>query len=179
MSKDTKSLLEAAQAAVLKEINASAGFLQKLLGAGDKSALREAQSAIAKAINHLDKDTVGDSTAKLQTHLNEKSNRIKELEKKLEAIKEELEITSEKAKAYDAELQKIRNTPAPAAAVAQVSTDNSAELSKLQERCDELSKRNKELEERNSNLYQESKDAWELSLEFNKRIKKLKSEILS
>ncbi len=177
MSKDTKSLLESARAAVLKEVNTSAGFLQKLLGAGDKTALREAQSAIAKAINQLDRDEGNDSTAKLQTHLNEKSNRIKELEKKLSQAQEELEIISEKAKAFEAELQKARNT-APSSPVI-INTESSVELTKAQERCEVLSQRIKELEERNQGLYQESKDAWDLSLEFNKRLKKLKAEILS
>ncbi len=180
MSKDTKSLLESARAAVLKEVNTSTGFLQKLLGAGDKTALREAQSAIAKAINQLDRDEGNASTAKLQTHLNEKSNRIKELEKKLEHNQEELEIITEKVKAYEAEMQKLRNATVPSSPATIIQeNNNSAELEKLQERCESLAQRNKELEERNNNLYQESKEAWELSLEFNKRLKKLKAEILS
>ncbi len=180
MSKDLKSLLENAQTAVLREINTKAGFLQKLLGAGvDKSTLGEAQSAIAKAINQIDKSENKEPTAKLQTHLNEKSNRIKELEKTLERQREELEISNEKAKALEVELQKAKNAAAQIVATPVVATINNDELNRLNERCSNLERQREELERKFSASQEELQGAWDLGLEFNKRLKKLKSEILA
>ncbi len=179
MSKETKSLLEAAQSVILKEINARMNFIEKLFSAQDKSRLREAQSLIAKAINSLGKSESTESTGKLQTHLNEKSTKIKELETMLERSRDELDIIREKAKAYEVEIEKLKKAQPTTTVEETRPMVNSAELNQLNERCTKLSETNRDLEQRNNSLNTELKEAWDLSLEFNKRLKKLKSEILA
>ncbi len=178
MSKELKSLLENAQDAVLREINSKAGFLQKLLGANDKSGLREAQSAIAKAINQLGKSTDNEPNAKLQTHLNEKSKQIKELESQLELKKEALELAQEKAKGLESELQKAKQASQQTVTAAAPVSDN-RELEELKQKLETLQGNKEELERKFSATKQELEEAWDLGLEFNKRLKKLKIEILA
>lgn len=176
MSKELKSLLENAQEAVLRELNSKTGFLQKLLGASDKSGLREAQSAIAKAINQLGKSGDNEPNAKLQTHLNEKAKLLKELEAKLERKSEELEINLEKSKGLEIELQKAKQ--APTQTLVTPITDNRA-LEELKQKFETLQNNKEELERKFSATKQELEEAWDLGLEFNKRLKKLKIEILA
>jgi len=151
--------------------------LQKLFGRNDnKNALREAQSAIAKAINQLDKQESKEPTAKLQTHLNEKSNRIKELEKTLERKSEDLEIALEKAKALELELNKAKTIVVTE--TVPVAADN-RELQELSDKYTNLNRQNEELRAKFSASQQELGEAWDLTLEFSKRLKKLKAEILA
>ncbi len=179
MSKELKSLLENAQDAVLREINSKAGFLQKLLGTNDKSGLREAQSAIAKAINQLGKSTDNEPNAKLQTHLNEKSKLIKELETQLELKKEALELSQEKVKGLESELQKAKQATAQTVVTDVAPATDNRELEELKQKFENLQSNKEELERKFSATKQELEEAWDLGLEFNKRLKKLKIEILA
>ncbi len=184
MSKDLRALVEAAQAAVLREINARSSFLRKLVGADKQNNLKEIQSNLAKLLKQLDRNNSGDLEliSKLQTQLNEKSNLIRSLEKNLEESKDEASLAKSKSTAYVAELEELRKQQQQRTEVPQITANpvaDEASLKKAQELCEELKARNQKLEQRNNELNQEMKDAWELSLEFNKRLKKLKSEILA
>ena len=176
---ELKSLLENAQDAVLHEINSKAGFFQKLLGANDKSGLREAQSAIAKAINQIGKSTDKEPTSKLQTHLNDKSKQIKELEAQLELKKEALELSQEKAKGLEAELLKAKQSAQQTTTATTAPIVDNRELEELKQKFETLQANKEELERKFSATKQELDEAWDLGLEFNKRLKKLKIEILA
>lgn len=177
--KELKNLLEDARKSVLKEINHKSNFIQRIFRASADD-LSEAQSSLSKAINVTGKLGSSDSeaVAKLQTHLNEKSQRIQELEAKLKQEDTELEMLREKTKSQTKEIEKLKANLSESKEQKPAPVQNT-DTSKFEKEIEELKLKNKDLKERLDGSRAQEQEAWELSVEFSQRLKKLKTELVS
>jgi len=179
----TNELLEAAQKEVLKEINNQKTFLARLFSKNNIETLKQAQSSISKAINQMKNFTKDESTliVKLQNHLNEKSNLIKQLEEKNLNSDKEISDLKDRVKFFEQEALKASSIKVEASP--NTSTNNAISEHKLEEG---LKAKIKELEDHNHSVKTQftlTKESLEksqaLSVELSKRMKRLKAEITS
>jgi chromosome segregation ATPase len=178
MIKETETLLEKVQREVLRELNSEESFLRKFfLGSSKAEYLRQLQSNISKAINKIkafDSED-GEKLTALQTHLNEKTQIIRELEKKLEVLKGESESLRDKIKTLD---HQGNNREEPDQKFSQDSPQTVLE-EKYKQKIAELEESYGSVLEKLKFEQEEASQAKNLSLELSRRLKRLKTEIIS
>ncbi len=179
--KEAGELLESAQKEVLKEINNKQGFLSRVFAKNNGESLKQAQSAISRAINQMKSFTKDESSliVKLQNHLNEKSKVIKTLEEQFADSEKEASNLRDKIRFYETELDRLKEKPAVTTEAELIS--HPAENQKLEE---EFKAKIKELEDSNREIQgyfegsrEELNNAHKLNVEFANRIKRIKAEI--
>lgn len=188
--KEIKNLLSSAQKDVLNEINNQKNFFARLFGASGVEALKSAQSNIAKAVNHLESLGAEDSqtTAKLQANLSEKDSEIKDLNQKLAGANDEISSLKSKITFLENQTHKLEEqasaSPQEEEAVVETSKANQEDssikdlLSKLEEEKDKLTQERDALNEQCQSSNKELKEVKNITVELNKRLSKLKAEIL-
>ncbi len=179
--KEAGELLESAQKEVLKEINNKQGFLSRVFSKNSGESLKQAQSAISRAINQMRSFSKDESSliVKLQNHLNEKSKLIKTMEEQFTNSEKETTTLRDKIRFYETELEKLKEKQTTIAEPAIINPP--AENHKLEE---EFKAKIKELEDVNREIQtcfegskDELKNAHQLNIEFANRIKRIKAEI--
>ena len=182
--KEANELLEDAQKEVLRALNGETSFLTRLFSGNKKDRLKVAQSSISRAINQMNNLKANDNSAvgKLQKHINERDQKIKELEKSFETSQQESSTLKDQLRQYKAKIESLE---------AQTETEEVAEqvpvVDPHQHKIEEdLKNKLKSIEEKNLFLSQkieqsqkELNESNDLVLEFSSRMKRMKSEITS
>lgn len=181
--KEISELLETAQKEVLREINSRKSFFARVFSSDKKDNLKQAQSAISKAINqvkNLGKD--GSSiVGKLQNNLNEKAAVIKKLEDACSEHDKSIRDLNLSVKYYKDELAKAQEqfvNKETETATVQTNVkqfDNSA----LEERIKDLEYNAKDYENRYRASQEDLGKSQMLSVELSRRLKRLKSELIN
>ncbi len=180
--KEAGELLESAQREVLKEINNKKGFLTRFFAKNDGDSLKQAQSAISRAINQMKNFSKDESSliVKLQNHLNEKSKIIKTLEEQFENSQKESGSLRDRIRFYETELEKLREAQSTP-----IETSNAPaqEHHKIEEgfkaKIKELEDANREIQTRFEGSKEDLNNAHSLNVEFANRIKRLKAEVIN
>lgn len=184
--KETSELLELAQKEVLKEINSQKNLFSRLFVGDKKDNLKQAQSAISKAINQMKGLTKDHSTviSKLQSHLNEKANQVKKFEEDSHSREKEVSELRDRIQYYKAEFDRlqtdIKNKESK-------ETDNSSstgtasqfDSEEFVQRIKELEYKTKEFENKFKASQEDLEKSQVLSVELSKRLKRIKSEIVN
>ena len=183
--KEANELLEDAQKEVLKALNGETSFLTRLFSGNKKDRLKVAQSSISRAINQMNNLKSNDQSAvgKLQKHISERDQKIKELEKNFEASQQESSTLKDQLRQYKAKIDNLEaQTKQETEAVEQTPVVDPHQH-KIEE---DLKNKLKSIEEKNLFLSQkieqsqkELNDSNDLVLEFSSRMKRMKSEITS
>ncbi len=183
--KEISELLETAQKEVLREINSRKSFFARVFSSDKKDNLKQAQSAISKALNqvkNLGKD--GSSiVGKLQNNLNEKAAALKKLEETCSEHDKAIRDLNNSVKYYKDELAKAQEQFVKQETS---STTNNVETSVKQVDNSEFEERIKDLEynaKDYENRYRASQEdlgkSQMLSVELSRRLKRLKSELIN
>ncbi len=187
--KETKSLLQTAQKEVTREMNSQKSFFSKLFSGNALEALKTAQSNIAKALNNLESFNESGTQAerKLQANLGERDTKIKSLEEELTAARNDASTLSDRIKflenqqakleAEKIELKEEDQTPS-APLPEQAPVISNEEVKKLEEEKEKLQFERAEINDKYQSTKKDLKDAQNLAIEFNKRLARLKTEIL-
>lgn len=179
--KEAGDLLESAQKEVLKEINNKQGFLARVFSKNNGESLKQAQSAISRAINQMKSFSKDESSliVKLQNHLNEKSKLIKTMEEQFTNNEREASTLRDKIRFYETELEKLKEKQITVAEPEAINPP--AENHKLEEefkaKIKELEDANREIQTYFEGSKDELKNAHQLNIEFANRIKRIKAEI--
>jgi len=180
--KELKHLLETAQRELLKEINANRNFFQKMFGKSE--TLQLVQSNLAKALNQVGNLKLNDSGAvsKIQTHLNEKTQDLATAQSKLEALEDQNIILNNKVKLLENQVQELRQkseTKVEVEETTAVSETAAVENNTNNEELENLQAFKADLLERFDASQEALHDSQNLTTELNKRLKRLKTELLT
>lgn len=177
--KEAGELLENAQKEVLKEINNKQGFLSRIFAKNNGESLKQAQSAISRAINQMKSFSKDESSliVKLQNHLNEKSKAIKTLEEQFSEHQKEASTLKDKVRFYEAELNKLKEQQTTSTETPAQPIENHRLEEEFQTKIKELEESNKEIKTFFEASKEELGNARQLNVEFANRIKRIKAEI--
>jgi chromosome segregation ATPase len=182
--KETKDYLEDAQKGVLKALNSETSFLSRLFSGSAKENLKNAQSAISKAMNQVKafKEDESGVTAKLQKHISERDDKIKALEAQIKEKEQENSNLKDQNRQLEAKIEalKTESQEEQASTVEEKTVEkaNNPEDS-LKEAIAKLEDKNLFLSDKLSQNKQELSDSRDLILEFSNRLNRLKSEVTS
>lgn len=182
--KEANELLENAQKEVLREINNKRNLFSRLFTNGESESLKQAQSAISRAINQMKNFNKDESSliVKLQNHLNDKSQAIKKLEEQLQNSQKDNSELKDKIRFYEAEIEKFKNSAKLEAETKAASEERRAETKvdeNLQNKIESLEITNRDFQARFKASQEDLADSQKLNVELNARIKKLKAELVS
>lgn len=188
--KEIKTLLQIAQRELLKEINTQKNFLARVFTSAQSEALKIVQSNLAKALNNIENIGGNDSqTGKLQTNINERDHLIKELETKNQELENQKELAEHKLEnsqkeleASKAELKETQEKLAAAKVEPKEAATTATVVESTQEngsKYDELKDLSNKLKEDLSFVQNERDESKKLAVELNKRLKRLKNELIA
>ncbi|MDD9899006.1 MAG: hypothetical protein OXU45_08425 [Candidatus Melainabacteria bacterium] len=178
--KETGDLLETARNEVLNEINNKRSLLGRIFGNGDNDSLKRAQSSISKAINQMQnfgKDESG-LVVKLQQHLSQKAEEVKDLEKQFEETERQTSTLRDKVRFYEAEIEKLKEANAQERQV-ELPQEHHRIEEDLKAKIQELEDSNREIQIRFEGVCDDLQDSEELTVEYYQRLKRVKTEITS
>lgn len=177
--REAGELLESAQKEVLREINNKQDFLSRVFAKNNGESLKQAQSAISRAINQMKNFSKDESSliVKLQNHLNEKSKALKTMEELFTEKEKETSALKDKARLYEAELNKLKETELIAPEAEARPIENHRLEEEFQAKIKELEDSNKEIKTSFETSREELGNARQLNVEFANRIKRIKAEI--
>ncbi len=183
--KEISELLETAQKEVLREINSRKSFFARVFSNDKKDNLKQAQSAISKALNqvkNLGKD--GSSiVGKLQNNLNEKATALKKLEEVCAEHDKAIKDLNLSVKYYKDELAKAQEQFVKQETTQTTNTvETSArqfDNSELEEKIKDLEYNAKDYENRYKASQEDLGKSQMLSVELSRRLKRLKSELIN
>jgi chromosome segregation ATPase len=178
--KETGDLLETARNAVLNEINNKRSFLGRIFGKSDSDSLKHAQSSISKAINQMknfNKDETG-LVVKLQQHLNQKAEEVKQLEKQFEESERQSSSLRDKIRFYEAEIKKLKTSNAQERQV-ELPQEHHRIENDLRAKIQQLEDSNREIQIRFEGARSDQQESEKLAVEYYQRLKRLKAEITS
>lgn len=179
---ETKTLLETVQKEVLKEICSEKNLFEKIFKNDKPESLKQIQSSVAKALDQIKNfsSAGSDSTAKLQTHLNEKNQIIKDLETKLNDTLRENTLLRDQLNFHKKQLEKVLANQTENVSIEQEFSKSKDDLRKEFEKVVEnLEEEKKALQKRYDFSQEELDQSQKLSDELSKRLKRLKSEIIT
>ncbi len=177
--REAGELLESAQKEVLKEINNKQGFLSRIFAKDNGESLKQAQSAISRAINQMKNFSKDESSliVKLQNHLNEKSKLIKTMEEQFASSEREAGTLRDKIRFYEAELVKLKEKEVSVPESANQPAENHKLEEEFKAKIRELEDSNREIQSYFESSREELNNAHQLNVEFANRIKRIKAEI--
>jgi len=197
--KETKTNLESAQKALLKEINVQKNPLQRLFSNGQSKGLAAVQSFLAKALNQLGNLSAGggnQNAAKLQANLSQKDIEIKALEEKLKESEDKaseldgkINFLENQTKNLEAKLAKkteeaarvpeaVSSSPEAQTNEAPNSETSTSDKNEFETKVEKLKQDNKDLVEKFKQSETERREAQNLAAEINVRLKRLKTEVI-
>lgn len=181
--KEISELLETAQKEVLREINSRKSFFARVFASDKKDNLKQAQSAISKALNQV-KNLGKDGSAivgKLQNNLNEKAAVIKKLEDTCSEHDKAIRDLNNSVKYYKDELAKAQEQFVTKETETATVPGNAQQFdtSALDERIKDLEYNAKDYENRYRASQEDLGKSQMLSVELSRRLKRLKSELIN
>ena len=181
--KEISELLETAQKEVLREINSRKSFFARVFASDKKDNLKQAQSAISKALNQV-KNLGKDGSAivgKLQNNLNEKAAVIKKLEDTCSEHDKAIRDLNNSVKYYKDELAKAQEQFVTKETETATVPGNAKQFdtSALDERIKDLEYNTKDYENRYRASQEDLGKSQMLSVELSRRLKRLKSELIN
>lgn len=183
--KEANELLENAQKEVLKEINNKRNLFSRLFNGGESESLKQAQSAISKAINQMKIFNKDESSlvVKLQNHLNDKNQTIKKMEEQLQSCQKDNSELKDKIRFYEAEIETFKKNNAKSEAENKTANEERRTESKidenLQNKIESLENTNRDFQSRFKASQEDLASSQKLNVELNARIKRLKAELVS
>ena len=184
--REAQDFLEDAQKGVMKALNSEASFLSRLFTGSAKDSLKLAQSSISRALNQIANLREDESTTlgKLQKHLSERDQKIKNLEAQSEKQEQEKSSLNDRIRQLESKIKdfegKSQEEQAAQAGREEEAQQESRKLEdNLKSTIEKLEGKNLFLTEKLDQNTKELRTSHDLILEFSTRLKKLKSEVTS